>query len=152
VTYYELLGVSPTAAPEEVHRAYRLAIRRYHPDVNNAPNAAQVTMRLNEAWATLASGPARAAYDRALRHGQAEYHPQAWQPSPHPAQAAWQEYPGSHVPYQVSPGYRFASVFYGGLCFVALFAFIASTIQWLPLIVPICGALVLARVVSRVLR
>ena len=29
---YEVLGVRPNATPEEIHAAYRLAARQYHPD------------------------------------------------------------------------------------------------------------------------
>ena len=31
-TYYELIEVAPTASPEEVKRAFRLQIAKYHPD------------------------------------------------------------------------------------------------------------------------
>src|ERR1700722_18356820 len=53
VTYYQLLGVPQTATLDQLHRAYRGAVRRFHPDVNKAPNAAQVTAKLNEAWHVL---------------------------------------------------------------------------------------------------
>jgi curved DNA-binding protein CbpA len=62
--YYDLLGVRPTASQEQLHAAYHAAIRHYHPDVNKAPNAVQITMMLNQAWDTLRDPLSRARYDR----------------------------------------------------------------------------------------
>jgi curved DNA-binding protein len=70
VTYYQLLGVPQTATPDQLHGAYRSAVRRFHPDVNKAPNAAQVTAKLNEAWHVLGDPRSRAAYDRSITRPQ----------------------------------------------------------------------------------
>src|SRR3954469_21077375 len=47
---YEVLGVPPTATPEEIRRAYLALARRHHPD---AGGSADEMRRLNEAWSAL---------------------------------------------------------------------------------------------------
>jgi len=64
--YYTLLGVASNAAPAEIKSAYRAAVAKYHPDVNQAPNAENLTAILNEAWATLQDPAKKAAYDAGL--------------------------------------------------------------------------------------
>ena len=60
---YELLQVSPNADPEIVQAAYRRLILRYHPDRSTEPNAAEMTQRLNDAYAILSDSAKRTAYD-----------------------------------------------------------------------------------------
>ena len=64
---YELLQVSPNADQEIILAAYRRLILRYHPDRSNEPNAAEMTQRLNGAYAILSDPTRRAEYDRELR-------------------------------------------------------------------------------------
>jgi hypothetical protein len=66
--YYAILGVSPGAEREVIDAAYRALARKYHPDVNREPDAAQRTRTLNDAYHVLHDPQARAAYDaRRLR-------------------------------------------------------------------------------------
>lgn len=62
-SYYELLGVEPTADQSEVKTAFRREAKRNHPDQGG--NAALFRM-IEEAYATLGDANKRAAYDRSI--------------------------------------------------------------------------------------
>ena len=62
--YYEVLGVSKDASKDEIKRAYRKMAKKYHPDVNKAPDAAEKFKEVNEAYEILSDENKKAAYDR----------------------------------------------------------------------------------------
>lgn len=74
-THYSLLALSPSAAPEEIRRAFRKEVARYHPDKvqHLGPEfqqmAATRTAALTEAYRVLMDGELRRAYDEELALG-----------------------------------------------------------------------------------
>lgn len=65
-THYQVLGVGPTATPEQIRRAYRRLAKTVHPDVNPASDSAKAFAALNAAYETLIDPVRRSAYDREL--------------------------------------------------------------------------------------
>lgn len=49
--WWQILGVKPFCAPEQVEQAYKSLMRRWHPDVNPHLWAAQITAQINGAYA-----------------------------------------------------------------------------------------------------
>lgn len=66
-TYYEVLGLNPSATAEEIKKRYRELARRFHPDVAHTPEAADKFKAINEANRVLSDPQRRATYDAELR-------------------------------------------------------------------------------------
>jgi hypothetical protein len=65
-TYYNIIGVEPTASPEEITKAYRQQASKLHPDKDLAnPNATSNFQELGDAYETLIDPSRKARYDEA---------------------------------------------------------------------------------------
>lgn len=62
--FYEVLGVSRSATPDELKRAYRRLAMQYHPDRNPSEDAAEKFKEINRAYEVLSNVDLRARYDR----------------------------------------------------------------------------------------
>jgi len=71
--HYAVLGLTPRASADEIQRAYRTLVRRYHPDQHQANAlrelAAERLAQLNAAFEVLGDPERRAHYDAIRRAG-----------------------------------------------------------------------------------
>ena len=64
-TFYDVLGIDPTASSKEIKESYLELSKKYHPDVNPGnPDAAAKFHTVSQAYATLSQGKLRRMYDR----------------------------------------------------------------------------------------
>src|SRR5829696_6480177 len=62
--YYQILGVSRDATPEQIKKAYRQLAMKLHPDVATEPDAADRFKKVAEAYEVLQDSKKRDIYDR----------------------------------------------------------------------------------------
>src|SRR5574344_1810721 len=68
-TLYDILEVSPKASKEIIEKAYRILVKRYHPDLQEATNkedAEKMMQKINEAYEILSNEDKRKKYDEKL--------------------------------------------------------------------------------------
>ena len=75
--YYEILEVNKNASPEVVDKAYKVLVKKYHPDLQQTPQekikCEEMIKEINKAYETISNTELRAEYDRKL---EAEYNEQ----------------------------------------------------------------------------
>ena len=62
--YYDTLGVSRDASPEDLKRAFRRLARKYHPDVNKEEGAEETFKDINRAYEVLSDPEMKMRYDQ----------------------------------------------------------------------------------------
>jgi len=68
--YYAILGVSKTAEPSEIKKAYRKLAQKHHPDTNPGnPNAEERFKEISEAHDVLSDATKRSEYDQIRQMG-----------------------------------------------------------------------------------
>ena len=61
---YETLGISKNASADEIKQAYRKMAKKYHPDLNHEPGAADKFKEVQEAYDILSDADKKARYDQ----------------------------------------------------------------------------------------
>lgn len=64
---YSLIGVAENADTATIKRSVQMLRRRYHPDINPAASAGEITKTINAAWDVLRDPVQRIRYDQELR-------------------------------------------------------------------------------------
>ena len=72
-SYYDILKVSPNSSDEDIKRAYRMLVKKFHPDFHpHNKKLAEMRLRIiNEAYNGIKTPEKRSAYNRGMA-GEAE--------------------------------------------------------------------------------
>ncbi len=62
--FYEILGVTKSASPEEIKKAYRKLALQYHPDRNKGKDASEKFKEVTKAYEVLSDSQKRQTYDQ----------------------------------------------------------------------------------------
>lgn len=74
-TLYEILEVSEKASPEVIEKAYKVLVKKYHPDLQkeeDKKNAEVMMKKINEAYEVLQDAQKRMEYDNNLEEERKE--------------------------------------------------------------------------------
>lgn len=72
-SYYDILGIQTTATEVEIRRAYRRMAKKFHPDVNKAPDAAQQFLKIKSAYDYLINGGSSTSYQQKYQNPMSSY-------------------------------------------------------------------------------
>jgi len=73
--YYEILGISKDAKKEDIKKAYRKLVKKYHPDVNKEAGTDEKFKEVQEAYEVLSDESKRKAYDQYGHAGTSGFNP-----------------------------------------------------------------------------
>ncbi len=59
-----MLGINKNATDDEIKKAYKSMAKKYHPDLNKSPDAAEKMKEINAAYDVLKDPEKRARYDQ----------------------------------------------------------------------------------------
>lgn len=66
-TYYSVLAIKQSVPGNEIKKAWRKQMKRYHPDINKDTDAQEMTIKIQKAYEILSNPQMRRRYDAGLR-------------------------------------------------------------------------------------